>query len=38
MQSEVYTGPITLPEYERFQNVREMLRTQGIGLALPNGN
>jgi arylsulfatase A-like enzyme len=38
LQSEVYTGPITLPEYERFQNVREMLQRQGIGLALPNGN
>lgn len=38
MQSEVYTGPITLPQYQRFQHVRESLDKQGFSLPLPTGN
>jgi arylsulfatase len=38
MQSEVYTGPITLQQYERFKNIREMLQKEGIKLPLPTGN
>ena len=37
-QSESYTGPITLSDYEKLQNVREMLRKDGIHLPLPSGN
>ncbi len=37
-QSETYTGPITLSQYERFQNVREMLGKQGFSLPMPTGN
>lgn len=38
MQSEGYTGPITLSQYERFKYVREMLEKEGIKLPLPSGN
>ncbi|MGD8412581.1 MAG: arylsulfatase [Candidatus Latescibacterota bacterium] len=38
LQSEVYTGPITLSQYQRFQWLREELRKDGFKLPLPNGN
>lgn len=38
LQSEVYTGPITLMQYQRFQNVREALGREGFELPLPTGN
>lgn len=38
LQSEIYTGPITLPHYQRFQHVRENLRKEGFNLPLPTGN
>jgi arylsulfatase A-like enzyme len=38
VQSETYTGPITLSQYQRFENVREQLRKQGFSLGLPTGN
>jgi arylsulfatase A-like enzyme len=38
LQSEVYTGPITLSQYQRFQYIREMLSKDGISLPLPTGN
>ncbi|MFO1035733.1 MAG: arylsulfatase [Geminicoccaceae bacterium] len=38
LQSEVYTGPITLTQYQRFQNVREALGKQGFELPMPTGN
>ena len=38
LQSEVYTGPITLSQYERFKNIREMLEKEGFKLPLPTGN
>ena len=38
LQSEGYTGPITLSNYEKFQHVREMLKKEGIHLPMPAGN
>ena len=38
LQSEGYTGPITLSNYEKFQWIREQLNKEGIHLPLPSGN
>jgi len=38
LQSEVYTGPITISNYQKFQWVREQLSKDGINLPLPTGN
>ncbi|PWV65599.1 arylsulfatase [Plasticicumulans acidivorans] len=38
LQSEGYTGPITLTQYQRFQYVRDMLKSEGISIPLPTGN
>ena len=38
LQSEVYTGPITLSQYQRFQNIREQLGKEGFELPMPSGN
>jgi arylsulfatase len=38
MQSEGYTGPLTLSEYQRFQYIREMLEKEGVSIPLPTGN
>lgn len=38
LQSETYTGPITISEYQRFKYVRDALEQQGIGIPLPTGN
>jgi len=38
LQSEGYTGPITLSNYEKFQWIREQLGKEGIQLPLPSGN
>ena len=38
LQSYGYTGPITLSDYERFQNVRESLAKDGFSLPMPTGN
>jgi len=38
LQSEVYTGPITITRYQRFQWVREQLEKEGVNLPLPTGN
>jgi arylsulfatase len=38
LQSEVYTGPITLTQYQRFQYVRDVLKNEGISIPLPTGN
>jgi hypothetical protein len=37
-QSESYSGPITLPQYERFQFLRDQLEQEGFSLTLPTGN
>jgi len=38
LQSEVYTGPITISKYQRFKWVREQLEKEGITLPMPTGN
>jgi arylsulfatase len=38
LQSGSYSGPITLTDYERFQNVRDALGKEGISLPMPTGN
>lgn len=38
LQSEGYTGPITLPQYQRFQYVRDMLQKEGVSIPMPSGN
>ncbi len=38
LQSEVYTGPITITSYQRFQWVRDEMAKQGVDIPLPTGN
>lgn len=38
MQSEVYTGPLTISGYQRFQYVRDQLKKDGVTIPLPTGN
>jgi arylsulfatase len=38
LQSETYTGPITISNYQKFQWVREQLKKDGISIPLPTGN
>jgi len=38
LQSESYSGPITLSQYQRFQYVRDMLQKDGISIPIPTGN
>jgi arylsulfatase len=38
VQSESYSGPITLSQYERLQYVREALQKEGVSIPLPTGN
>jgi arylsulfatase len=38
LQSEGYTGPITITNYEKFQWIRERLEKEGINLPMPTGN
>jgi len=38
LQSEVYTGPLTLSKYQRFQWVREELKKEGFSIPMPSGN
>ncbi len=38
LQSESYSGPITLSAYERFQWMRDQLKKEGVGIPLPTGN
>ncbi|HWQ93288.1 MAG TPA: arylsulfatase [Clostridia bacterium] len=38
LQSEVYTGPITITDYQRFQFMRDTLAKEGISIPLPTGN
>jgi len=38
VQSDAYSGPITLSGYERFKYVQDALKTQGFSLPLPTGN
>jgi len=38
LQSETYTGPITISRYQRFEAIRKELEEQGFSLPLPTGN
>ncbi len=38
LQSEIYYGPITLTQYQRFQWIREKLAKDGVTIPLPTGN
>ena len=38
LQSLGYTGPITLPNFEKFQWIREQLQKEGFTISLPTGN
>jgi arylsulfatase len=38
LQSEVYTGPLTIMQYQRFQWARDVLGKEGISIPLPTGN
>jgi arylsulfatase A-like enzyme len=38
LQSQSYTGPLTLSNYQRYQWVRDQLAKDGVSLALPTGN
>ncbi|MGV0813107.1 arylsulfatase [Mycolicibacterium boenickei] len=38
LQSEGYTGPITVSQYQRFKYVRDQLAADGVNIALPTGN
>ena len=38
LQSESYSGPITLTAYQRFKWVRDQLEKEGINLTMPTGN
>jgi len=37
-QSMTYTGPITISQYQRFQWLRDQLKSEGFNLTLPTGN
>ena len=38
LQSETYTGPITISQYQRFEYIRDALQKDGFSLPLPTGN
>jgi arylsulfatase len=38
VQSESYSGPVTLSNYERFQFIKDQLAKEGITITLPTGN
>ena len=38
MQSEVYTGPMTLSNYQKFKWVRDQLEKDGVHIPMPTGN
>ena len=38
IQSESYSGPITLTKYFRFKHIREQLEKEGVKLPMPTGN
>ena len=38
IQSEAYSGPITITQYERFKHIKEQLGEQGFKIGLPTGN
>ncbi len=38
LQSDVYTGPVTITQYERFKYVQDALAKDGFSIGMPTGN
>ena len=38
LQSEGYSGPLTITDYQKFQYLRDQLKKDGINIPLPTGN
>ncbi|AOS98141.1 Arylsulfatase [Microbulbifer aggregans] len=38
LQSETYTGPITITNYQRYEWVRKQLEKEGVKIPMPTGN
>lgn len=38
LQSMTYTGPLTISDYQKFQWVRDQLKSEGINIPMPSGN
>ncbi|WJS05811.1 arylsulfatase [Roseibium aggregatum] len=38
LQSETYSGPVTLTQYQRFQWAKDQLDKDGVSIGLPTGN
>jgi arylsulfatase len=38
LQSETYTGPITISRFQHFQHIRELLQKDGFSIPMPSGN
>lgn len=38
LQSQIYTGPITITDYQRFQYLRDSLAKDGVRIDIPSGN
>jgi len=38
LQSETYSGPITLTQYQRFEYIRKQLEKDGVNIGMPTGN
>lgn len=38
LQSQGYSGPITLTQYERFKHIKDQLASEGFRIGLPTGN
>jgi len=38
LQSETYTGPITISRYEKFKFIKDQLEKEGFHIGLPTGN
>jgi arylsulfatase A-like enzyme len=38
LQSETYSGPITITQYQHFQWIRDELAKEGVSIPLPTGN
>ena len=38
LQSEGYSGPVTITQYQRFQHLREQLAQEGFNIGMPTGN
>jgi arylsulfatase len=37
LQSATYTGPLTITDYQRFQQIRDQLKAQGVTVGIGGG-